>query len=58
VRVTYSLVDPQAMHLPLFGVVLVTDEEAGWSEEKFLIEALIPRLDGRVDLRLISLKGL
>jgi len=54
-RVTYGLANPAVLQLPLFGVVLVTDDALSWSRKKFLIEGLVPRPDGRVDLRLIEL---
>lgn len=54
-QVVYGLADPTTMQLPLFGIVLVTDDDLGFSEKKFLIESLTPRMDGRVDIGLIEL---
>ena len=53
-RVAYMGLDPDWLFLPLLSIVHVTDRDTGWSAEPFMIESLQPRLDGRVDVGLIS----
>lgn len=56
-RVEYQGADERFYDLPLAGVVLVTDEDLGWTREPCVIEAVEPRLDGLVNIVLVTLDG-
>jgi len=58
VRCSYVVEEPAWIGLPLFARLLVTDPDAGWSEEPMLIESLAPISPGRVALALITEKGI
>jgi hypothetical protein len=56
-RVTYRGLDGDWWDVPLWEEVSVTDDEAGWSETAFVVEAKAPRMDGRVDVSLLERDG-
>lgn len=57
IRVGYRGLTPDWNQIPLMSVVHVVDQDVGWSHEPFLVESVAPRLDGRVDLGLVSFGG-
>jgi len=56
-RVVYTGLQWEWNDYPLMSVGLVTDPDIGWDVEPFLIESIQPRLDGFVDVGVVSLRG-